>query len=132
MRTHPNLRERIGLQPVAGVGGLRQIMAGLFGSGSPTPGIATSTPVQQSSSLYHFHEGDVFLPGTGNWVLDPAFDVPITTIWGNGFLTPANRFSVIQPPPIDYGLPFRVAGLGGTIPGQIIFAPLTANPNGGQ
>jgi len=50
---------------------------------------------------YSFHKGDVFTAGTANWALDPKFDTPLHTIWGNGVLVRnVHAFRPIQPTPM--------------------------------
>ena len=105
MRSSPQLRQRYATNPPFGVkvvpkpgftppptqvGGIVRIFQGIFGIGAPTARSSDPNEVinQKPGPLYHMHEGDIFEPGTGNWVLDPAFDGPLMTVWGNGSTYP--------------------------------------------
>jgi hypothetical protein len=125
MRTLPELRTRI---PSEGVtGGIVRIITGLFGTGD-TRGVAQVNP-NASTPIYRYHEGDVFLPGTGNWVFEPGFELPMQTIWGNAFLRKPNTFNPLQVPQL-YSNPTVVNnGLGGLQAGIMQLEPLI-NPEG--
>lgn len=130
MRTHPSLRKRYPSTNVI-VGGLSQIIAGIFGTGSPTPGLVEQASVV-TRGFYHFHQGDLFLPGTGNYVLDPSHETPLQTVWGHGFLIQQpNYVGPYGPPPLISHPAGPVVGVGGPIAGQIIFQPLTVRQEGG-
>lgn len=125
----PALRKRKGSMPVVAAGGLATILQGVFGVATPNAQLSSPAAVQQTpgriSSFYTLHEGDLFTPGTGNWVLDPSLEVPLQTAWGHGFLRRPNVFSPIQPPQV-YSWPTVVSvGVGGPIAGQIITQPLS-------
>lgn len=124
MRTSPDLRKRYGSQPVAGLG---RIMSGVFGMGSPASQLSSPAQVEGENgpgAFYAFHEGDLFQPGTGNWVFEPSLETPLNTIWGHAFLRTPNTFNPVQPPQIYSNPNITVNGLGGPIAGQIIFQPL--------
>lgn len=148
MRTDPSLRERYPSEQIHGgytiptlpgppprevsssSGALTRIMAGLFGSGSPveatvTPGGDTDPKgLGEQVAIYHYHEGDLFTPGAMNYVFEPAFELPLVTIWGNAFMRTPNTFSVRQPPP-PVAYPNVVTnGLGGVVAGQMILQGL--------
>lgn len=123
MRTFPSLRKRIPSELVTG--GLVHVMAGAFGIGSPVSGELIQ-PLQ-GPGLYHFHEGDLFNPGTGNYVFDPPFELPLQTIWGNAFLRTPNTFNPLQPPQIMAPPHAFENGIGGLIAGQLALQPLSEN-----
>lgn len=56
----------------------------------------TSTAEVRPVGYYQFHLGDVFTPGTGNWIPDPAHDTQLFTIWGHGSLR-AQSFEPVPP-----------------------------------
>lgn len=122
MFSFPRLRKRITAQPVVGGGMMGFIMQAP--SGSPQAGLAASNVVGQQRGYYHFHEGDLFTPGTGNFVLDPVYETPLMCVWGNGSLRQPNVFNPLQPPQV-WPLPvFKTQGLGGLQTGQLMLAPL--------
>jgi len=105
-----------------------RILAGAFGFGSPNSQLSSPSQVigdtKAEGGVYYMHEGDLFTPGTGNWVLDATFETPTDTIWGHAFLRTPNTFKVSQPPQV-YSNPTVVTdGLGGPLAGQIILQPL--------
>lgn len=55
----------------------------------------TGEVVQQG--LYHFHLGDVFTSGTGNWIPDPYNDTAVYPVWGRG--TARNPYAFQPVPP---------------------------------
>jgi hypothetical protein len=120
------LRKRVPSEQVSG-GNIR-IAHGVFGAGSPAYGRMGLNP---NAGLYHYHEGDLFNPGTGNYVFEYPFELPLQTIWGMAFLRRPNTFNPIQP--IQSFAPPNVVpnGIGGTVAGQIIFQPLIPNEQGG-
>lgn len=140
MRTSPQLRPRYATNPPFGVavipkpgftppapevGGLTRILQGVFGIGAPTSRSSDPDEVinQRPGPLYHMHEGDIFEPGTGNWVLDPAFDGPLQTVWGNGDGYP--KVWSVTNQPVAIALPrYFTNGIGGTIAGQLALQPL--------
>lgn len=110
------------------VGSLSRVANGVFGVGGPEDNLSQPSYVAGESpaegGFYTLHEGDLFTPGTQNWVLEPKYDLPVMTIWGNGFLRRANTFNPVQPPQIyaTFGTP--TDGIGGQIAGQIAMQPL--------
>lgn len=111
--------------PPTQVGGLLRILQGVFGLGAPLSRSSDPAQVvnQKPGPLYHMHEGDIFEPGTGNWVLDPAFDGPLMTVWGNGDSYP--NVMHVTDTPVAIALPtYLTNGLGGPVAGQIALQPL--------
>lgn len=140
MRSSPQLRQRYATNPPFGVkvvpkpgftppptqvGGIVRIFQGIFGIGAPTARSSDPNEVinQKPGPLYHMHEGDIFEPGTGNWVLDPAFDGPLMTVWGNGSTYP-KVWSVTDQPVAIAQPTYLTNGLGGPVAGQIALQPL--------
>jgi hypothetical protein len=121
MRSSPVNRKRYGSEPVAG---LDRILQGVFGVGDANDQLSSPGYVVRRPGLYNYHEGDLFTPGTGNWVFEPPFETPLNTIWGHAFLRTPNMFSPVQPPQIMSNPNITVNGIGGQIAGQIIFQPL--------
>jgi len=149
MRTDPALRNRyradgITVNPAAGtlpnpklpadsrprggiIGGMQRIAAGLFGVSTPRAQLSSQV-AQPKKALYHYHEGDLFTPGSQNYVFEPPFELPLNTVWGHAFLRAPNTFSVLQPAPVSYiptGTYFAVPnGIGGLVAGQMALQPL--------
>lgn len=124
----PALRKRTASQPV--VGGLVTVLYGALGI--PTPESMLSSQVQGNGAAFHFHEGDVFTPGTGNWALDPPHETPLNTIWGHAFLRTPNTFRTLQPPQVYVSPAAMQNGIGGLVAGQVISQPLINDPTEGQ
>lgn len=113
--------------PTRAAGGLfAGIMQGIFGYGDPSSGknIAPGGEPGPSGGLYHFHEGDLFNPGTGNYVLEPVFDNPLFTVWGKAFLRVPNTFNPVQPPQVWAAPTVKTSGLGGLQAGTMALQPL--------
>lgn len=127
--SHPALRKRIPSQSVA-TGGLRDILRGVFGIGSPAAQLSSPSQVLAPRGFYHLHEGDLFQPGTQNWVLDPSLETPLQTNWGRGFLRTPNVFNPLQPPQVYSHANIKTNGLGGQIAGNIVLQPLSENQTG--
>lgn len=82
---------------------------------------------------YHYHQGDVFLPGAGGQVFEPAFSLPMIQLIGAAiYAGPAPH--PLQPPQVRTTLTTTTAGLGGLVAGQLIGAPLLVpeTSNGSQ
>ena len=104
-----------------------RILAGAFGLGAPNPVVVVGlvTP-----SVGVFHEGDVFFPGTGNYVYEPMFELPFKGIVGQGGIFqgvkyPDGRwptFAAIAPV-VSYPLG-TTAGYGGLQAGAFVQQPL--------
>lgn len=133
MRTQPEDRKRYVSEPVSVpqgkiVAGLARIAAGVWGLGNPRSGLAmeqVSLDPEKSSGFYHVFEGDLFTPGTGNWVVEPTHDGPVNMRWGHGFLRNPNTFNPIQSPQVYSAPASQIYGIGGLIAGQIITQPLS-------
>lgn len=82
--------------------------------------------------LYQTHHGDVFLPGAGNVVFEPAFALPVIYYVGHGI--PAGSLSPIQHPQVYVTQVAKVAGIGGVQAGQMYTQPLNVPDvgNGGE
>lgn len=139
MRTVPQLRKRypadnppFGVQVIKKPGpaastvpGFLRILQGAFGFGAPTARSSDPNEIgnPKPTSLYHYHEGDIFEPGTGNWILEPTFDGPINPVWGNGVSYPMVWSITSQP--VLMAHPTTVTnGLGGEVAGQLALQPL--------
>jgi hypothetical protein len=122
----PSLRQR---QPSQTIAGGNLWFAALSPQGSP---ISADQLVGGlgSSPLYNYHEGDLFTPGTGNFVFEINLELPLVTIWGNAFLRTPNVFNPYQPPPIIMQNNVTQGGLGGLQAGGIQFEPLSLNEYG--
>lgn len=144
----PALRKRVASQPVAqaqyGVvptlpavpppsatkttisTALSRIMQGIFGASNPQSFSASNqVAIPAKGSFYNFHEGDVFTPGTQNYVFEPTTELtPLNTTWGMGFLRVPNTFSVRQPTPLEANPTIEQNGIGGLVPGQWVTQPL--------
>lgn len=129
--TFPSLRKRTSAtgsaHPQSGEGGISRILAGAFGIGGPVPTlvIGLATP-----SVGAFHEGDLFTPGTGNYVYEPAFELPLKGIVGQGGTNqgvqyPDSRWPVFAAaaPIVSYPLGTQV-GYGGLQAGALVQQPL--------
>lgn len=118
------LRKRVDPHNPAATGGVSRIQAGLWGQGAPQlPG------VNGSGAPYRYHEGDLFTPGAMNYVFESMFELPMQTIWGNGYLVPSMRFDPRQNPPQVFTQNVVKNGMGGLFAGQINTQPL--NEDGG-
>jgi hypothetical protein len=82
--------------------------------------------------LYQTHHGDVFLPGAGNVVFEPAFGLP--PIYYAAYGIPAGSLRPIQPPQVYVTQVARVAGIGGVQAGQWVHMGLNTpeTTNGSQ
>ena len=148
MRTNPFTRNRVGSEPVipadlsaahgaVGVqparqvpttntqsGGMNRILAGLFGVSNPRTNSSAQVAVPGKKALYHYHEGDLFTPGTENYVFDYPFEFPLQTIWGIAFLRRPNVFNPLQPNQVYSNPNVVINGIGGLIAGQLVTQPI--------
>jgi hypothetical protein len=122
MRTNPALRSRVPSETISG--GMSRIRAGVFGQGSPATAFETQGN-SDSDGLYQYHEGDLFDPGSGNWVFEPNFELPPVTIWGQAFLRKPNTFDPIQPPQVYAQPNVQNNGIGGLEAGQYLMTGLS-------
>lgn len=114
--------------PVNRAGALSRILAGAFGTAEPASSSSSfqvRTPGKEA--LYHYHEGDIFTPGTGNYVFEYPFEFPLQTIWGIGFLRQPNTFPPVQPPQVIANPNVFTNGIGGLIAGQYALQPLESD-----
>ncbi len=118
-------RPRYAAEPVTGA--QVRINQGVFGAATPYANASAEVNPFAVPHIYRFHEGDLFTPGTGNWVFESGFELPLNTIWGFGFLGPNKApFDPRQPPQI-VALPRVIPnGIGGIQAGQFNFQPLVA------
>lgn len=109
-------------------GGLRTVFQGVFGRGDANDQLSSPEYVggqtRQSGGVYHMHEGDLFTPGTGNWVLDPSQETALQTVWGHAFLRVPNVFNPIHPQIVFSDPTVVTNGLAGLIAGQMVMQPL--------
>lgn len=151
MRTFPELRNRskgdaVQFDPAAGTlprplparkpveknvvsDFIGRIATGLFGTpATPRNQLSSQVPLPGPKAMYHFHEGDLFTPGTQNYAFDPFQELPMNTIWGHGFMRTPNAFKVEQPKPIAFIPPgtvyVKINGIGGLVAGQMALQPL--------
>lgn len=122
MRTLPSTRQRMPSEQISGAN--IRIAKGVFGQGSPQYGFSQVDPRASAPALYYYHEGDLFAPGTGNWVFEPTHELPLYTIWGNAFLRRPNTFKVLQPPQVFSSPTVTSAGVGGLQAGTVGLEPL--------
>jgi len=131
MRHPDSLRKRVASEPVVTTTGLAAILQGAFGTA--TPESVSSSQVgplltEDMGGIYHFHEGDLFTPGTGNWVKDPDHDTALMTLWGHGFLCRANAFRPEQPPQVYIPVTVPLAAQAGIVVGTWEQENLLDNP----
>jgi hypothetical protein len=116
---HPN--------PDIGNGGIRRILAGAFGFGAPVPDYVYGLVTPQ---VGFYHEGDRFLPGAENYVYEPAFELPLKGIVGQGGTNQGVKYPdgawpvfAAAAPLVSYPLA-TTAGLGGLQAGAFVAQPL--------
>lgn len=105
-------------------GALSRIMNGLFGTANSPSQTSSAEVNPNANALYQYHEGDVFTPGTQNYVFEYPFEFPLQTIWGHGFLRTPNTFSPRQPSQVPSPANVMINGIGGLQAGQIATQPL--------
>jgi len=124
MRTLPETRPRFAAERM--VGAMLRIVRGAMGVGFDY----TPAPPTENQHVYHFHEGDLFNPGTGNYVFEPVWELPIHPFWGDGGVPyKPNRFSPLQPPTPYVPHYTTTQGLGGLQAGQLYAQPLVSMDN---
>jgi len=88
--------------------------------------------VKTVPGLYHLHQGEIFLPGAGSMVFEPAFGLPPIQLIGHAIYA-GGSLNPLQPPQIRTTLTTTTAGLGGQVAGQLVgqplFTPETGNGN---
>lgn len=98
-------------------------MAGAFGTGHPVPSVVFGQQITQTG---FFHEGDLFDPGTGNYVFEPAHELPLKGIVGQGGTNqgvkyPDGRWPIFAAAAPIVSLPLATTqGLGGLQAGQFV------------
>lgn len=104
--------------PPKQVSGVQRVLGGLFGASNPTSYTSSAEVDPRANAVYYYHEGDVFTPGTGNYVFDYPYEFPLQTIWGNAFLRKPNTFNPLQLPQIYSNPTIVINGIGGLVAGQ--------------
>lgn len=122
MPLFPSLRKRVPSEQMTGAN--MRIQHGVFGGGSPINADQDVGGLGYAS-VYSYHEGDLFSPGTGNWVFELNFELPLVTIWGKAFLRKPNTFNPFQGGLMMYANQNVVTnGIGGLQAGSIELEPL--------
>lgn len=95
-------------------------MQGIFGSANPAAWTSSAeVAVPGKQGFYQYYEGDLFTPGTQNYVFEPTTELtPLLPIWGNAFLRRPNSFNPEQPPQIYSNPNIVINGIGGLVAGQ--------------
>ena len=119
--TNPANRPRIAAHQIV-TNGLARILQGVFGIA--TPELQMDKEVQGTAGYYHFHEGDLFTPGSAVWAADPVYDGPLNTTWGGGFLCGVNQFNPISPVQVYSNPSVLTSGPGGLVHGDVVLQPL--------
>lgn len=122
MRTLPSLRPRIASEEISGAN--IRIQMGEFGVGAPISNLSAFVNPFAVPAIYFFHEGDLFTPGSQNWVFEPTTELPLVTIWGNAFLRRPNTFAPFQPPQVWAQPNVFINGIGGLQTGTVEMEPL--------
>lgn len=122
----PMLRKRVPSEKMSGAN--VRIQHGTFGSPNPILDLAQVDP-DTGTAIYQYHEGALFGPGSGNFVFEPQFELPLLTIWGRGFIRNPNTFNPIQPPQIWSQPNVQQNGIGGLQAGTVALEGLI-DPNG--
>lgn len=107
-------------------GALARIMSGIFGARPDVRATASANvqSVPAKRGFYAYHEGDLFSPGTGNYVFDYPLEYPLQTVWGVGFLRRPNTFNPLQPAQLGANQVLVINGIGGLVAGQFATQPL--------
>jgi hypothetical protein len=129
--TFPSLRPRTpadgSAHPVTGSGGINRILAGAFGVGGPVPTIVVGLNTPNTG---YFHQGDVFTAGAESYVFEPAFELPLKGIVGQGGAFqgtqyPDGRWPAFAAAPPIVSLPLATTqGYGGLQAGSLVQQPL--------
>lgn len=118
--TDPATRKRQSAWSISGA--ITRIMQGTFGTGSPIS--ADQMVGGQIGPTALYHEGDLFTPGTGNFVFQPTTELPMVTIWGNAFPRRSGAFPPLQPPQLYSNPNVVLNGIGGLQAGTMELEPL--------
>ena len=120
--TNPALRRRQSPWQVSGA--VTRIMQGVFGTGSPVSADQMAGGTFGPTAVYH--EGDLFTPGSGNFVYEPTQELnPMQTIWGNSFPRRSTAFPPLQSPQLYANPNVVLNGIGGLQAGTMELEPLT-------
>lgn len=118
------------------------LLRGLFGAPPGDPRSQLSSQVRKDTGsggpnkyagpnrgpdIYQYQMGDLFTPGTQNFVFEYPFELPMFTIWGNAFLRQPNTFQPLQPPQVYSNQTVRLNGIGGLVAGTVALQPLESN-----
>lgn len=127
------------------LGVFASLFEGLFGRGNPNPDLnrdslaaagftaGANQPGMGQKPFYRYYEGDLFTPGTQNFVFEPTTELtPLTTIWGNAFLSRPNAFRFTSPPQVYADYQKYLNGIGGLVAGQFALQPLESVKRAGQ
>jgi hypothetical protein len=118
MFSFPRLRKRLPSNSNIVSGG----NAGFFRAspvGSPVSGDQMVGLARPADPMAFYHQGDLFTPGTVNFVFELNLELPVVTIWGNAFLRTPNTFKPIPPPPLIAEPRIFHSGIGGLQAGQL-------------
>lgn len=101
-------------------------MAGIFGQpNNPAANLSAEvSPYPGKQGLYSYSEGDLFTPGSRNWVFHYPFEFPLQSIWGMGFLRKPNTFSPVQPQQVFSQPNVVINGIGGLVAGTFVMQGL--------
>jgi hypothetical protein len=84
-----------------------------------------------AGGLYYYHMGDIFTPGTQNYVFQPAYTLPTMQLIGAAIYSgPAPRTT--SPQVIFATQVRRIAGMGGLFSGQFVQQPLNTPEGNGS
>lgn len=125
MFTNPATRKRQSPWQISGA--ITRIMQGTFGTGSPVSSDQLVGGTFGPTAVYH--EGDLFTPGSGNFVFEPTFENPMQTIWGNSFPRRTGAFPPLQPPQLYANPNVVLNGIGGLQAGTMELEPLMFEGN---
>ena len=110
-------------------GALSRIMQGIFGSANPAAWTSSAeVAVPGKKGFYQYYEGDLFTPGTQNYVFEPTTELTaLYTTWGNAFLRRPNSFNPEQPPQVYSNPNVVINGIGGLVAGQFALQGTESN-----
>lgn len=87
--------------------------------------------VEHPWAMYQYHQGDVFLPGAGNYVFEPAYSLVPYSVQGRSTMA-GNSPAALQSPQVWYRQATPVVGIGGVQAGQLAYQGLLAPDNEGE
>jgi hypothetical protein len=103
-------------------GAITRIMMGVFGAGTPLSADQMVGGTQGPTASWF--EGDLFTPGTGNYVFEPRTENPVQTIWGRSFPRRTTAFPPLQSPQLYANPNVFTNGIGGLQAGTMELEPL--------